>query len=269
MNNESYDLKIVLYRVKRFCVINIRWLTRSVMILMALLLLLHQVYAPAVDWIGEFFGMAKPSLASSLGLLLVVFILERVVIIEELIKQPRIRMEATRVKAYKRLAELVEERGAKKVALLQVSGHTVVRFLRDLAERSPKANVRLLLMRPNVACKFDEDHKPDHRDRILTTVREVELIETDFQKEGFKVQKKYYETPPGISAVVIDQDIVSISWYYCFKDPDKPEITRVRGHLAPTVTALSDAAEPLLSFALSQFDAVWATASDSLGEQAS
>src|SRR5574341_2532224 len=115
-------------------------------------------------------------------------------------------------------------------------------------------------MQQDAAAAFDKDGRPDHRERISTTVREIELMETDYKDDGFLVDVRYYRTPPGLSAIVVDEELVSVSWYHCYEDPDARGIVRVRGHLAPTITAAGDAARPLLSFSRAQFERVWATA---------
>jgi hypothetical protein len=247
-------------RLKRFCVVNIRWITRIVMTGVVVLLGLHVFYPPSVEWVGERLHLAPPSLASVLSLVVVVWLLERVIVLQEEVRRPPVRIHKRRVRAYRELSELIKHHGAKSVDLLQVSGHTALRLLRDIAEDYPQAQVRLLLMHTATAAEFDTDQKPDHRERILTTIREVELIEED--NPGFRVTKKYYTTPPAVSGVVVDRDLVSISWYHCYKDPENPSVVRVRGHLAATVTAVGDAAEPLLSFVRDHFNKVWATAKD-------
>ena len=51
--SDRYDLGTLFERTKRFCLVNIRWITRAVMVLLVTLLLLHAFYAPSVDWVGE------------------------------------------------------------------------------------------------------------------------------------------------------------------------------------------------------------------------
>jgi len=267
MTDDALDLRTILSKAARFCTINIRWLTRGIIVVIALLILLHQVYAPSVEWLGEILGMAKPSLATVLGLVTVVFILERVIVLHELIEHRPINIDQRRVSGYKRLSELVGERGAKRVDLLQVSGHTAVPFLRDLAEHYPKAEVRLLLMGTAAVARFDQDHNPDHKERVVTTVQELEVMRADYP--GFDVTIKYYDTAPGISAVVVDNDIVSLSWYYCFKDSTNPDIVRVRGHLSPTVTVAGEEATQLVAFARERFEMLWQTAVSSNVAEAS
>jgi len=259
-SNDRYDLGSLFERAKRFCLVNIRWITRFVMVLLAVLLLLHALYSPSVAWLGKVFHLATPSLAAILALVVIVWVLERVLVLQEEIRRPAIVMSDTRLKAYEHLSELIKFRRPKKVDLLQVSGVTALSFMRFLAGNHPGVQVRLLLMHTSVASQFDSDQKDFHRDRILHTIKEVGLIEAE--NPGFHVTKKYYKTPPGVSAIIIEPAAISISWYHCFNDPKAPSVTRVRGHLAPAVTAVDNLAQPLFSFASEQFKKVWATAEE-------
>jgi len=261
------DLWVLIGKLRRFFVVNVRWFTRATMLGVGLLILLHQIYPPSVEWVGRPLGLREPSLAGLLGLVAFVLILERVADIEKILTEPPSLIDETRRKAYNRLSQLIDEHGARRVALLQVSGQNVVRFLRDLGDRYPKAEVRLLVMQPDAAAAYDTDLKPDHGARIRTTVQELDLMEVEIP--DFKVQRRYYKTPPGISAIVVDDDIVSISWYALYQDPDNASVVRIRGHLAPTITVVGDAARPLLSYARERFEAIWKTAEDAPRPQGS
>lgn len=258
--DKDYDLGVLLRRLKRFCVVNIRWITRIVILGVVALIGLHLFYQPSIEWIGKKLHLPPPSLASLLTFVVVVWLLERITVLQEVVTRPSVRVHKQRVRAYKDLSGEIERRGAKRIDLLQVSGQTALRLLRDLAEAHPKAQVRLLLMHTATAAKFDTDQRPDHRQRICNTIQEVKLIEDDYP--GFSVEKKYYMTPPGVSGVVVDDDLVSISWYRCYREPQDSTVTRLRGHLSPTVTVAGDAAGPLLSFVREHFNTVWGTAVD-------
>lgn len=259
-DTDPYDLGKQFERLKRFGLANVRWITRTAIVLLAGLLILHAVHPPSVEWVGERLHLAPPSLAAILSLAVLVWVLERILVLQARVDRPPVSVHAPRTQAYNMLSELLGQRRVRVADLLQVSGQTAVRFLRDLAESHPNASVRLLLMHPKVAESFDSDNDPNHRDRILTTVREVGLIQKDYP--GFRIQQKFYETPPGVSAIVVDRAVISISWYHCFKDPDHPGVTRVRGHLAPTLTASGEHAQSLISFASEQFEQVWKTAEE-------
>lgn len=239
---------------------NIRWITRPLLLVVLGLPFIHRLVPEFLDWLSSFFGLPKPSLAAILGLALFVFLSERIIVVEETLRRPPFDVYRNRVIAYTHLSELVQSRGASTVDLLQVSGYTALRFLRDLADRCPKVEVRLLLMDPAVANNFDSDKQPDHAERISATIREIGVIEEDFKARGFKVSLLHYRTPPSVSAIVIDDRIACVSWYHCFTDPANQGVTRLRGHLSPTITAVDQAAEPLLSFVKKHFEMVWEAA---------
>jgi hypothetical protein len=261
---DAFDIGVLFEHLRRFCVVNIRWMARGTIATLFVLIVLHAVYPPSLEWVGRALHLAEPSLALILTLIVAVWLLERVITVQQEMKHPSLSIRA-RIRAYRQLSEIIEQRGAKRVDLLQLSGFTALRLLRDLAESHPKAEVRLLLLHPDMADGFDSDHQPDHRNRILTTIREVELMEKDYP--GFYVQKRYYKTPPGLCSVAVDSDIVSVSWYVTFKDVEKPAVTRLRGHLSPAALATDDAAQAFLSFVRDQFDSVWTSAEESF-EQA-
>jgi len=255
---DAYDLGTLYEKLKLFLLVNVRWFTRAVMVVIVTFLILHLFYPPSIEWVGDSLDLARPSLAAILALVVAVWLLERVIVLQGELRRPPVAIHGRRVLAYRYLSEAIERRGARRVELIQVSGQTAVRLLRDLGESRPKAEIRLLLLHPGSAAQFDRDQKPDHRDRILTTVGELDLLRADYPK--MSIEAKYYTTPPSVSAVVVDEDIVSISWYHSYKDPDEPDVTRIRGHLNPTITALGDASRSLLSFARQQFETLWETA---------
>ena len=250
------DIQQYLERCGKFCLRNIRWLTRVAIIFAFLFLLLNKIAPDIASSVGNFFGVARPSLAAVLALVALIIIIERILILEAKMFQPPIQAYGNRVEAYKEFSRIIEDRGAKKVDLIQYSGQTALPLLRDIAESRPKADVRLLLSHPDVALQYDSDGHPSHSDRISATIEQIGLIEEDYKKDGFKVDIRYYKTSASIASVVVDKDYVSVGWYYFFKDKNT-EIVRLRGHNAPAVTALDWHAFGLLEFLRQQFDTLW------------
>lgn len=249
------ELGATIQRLKTIVFQHIRWLTRLVVLLVVALVILHRLYPPSLEWLGEIIGLPKPSLATIATLIVSLIILERVIVTGNLLGQPPFRTYATRAEAYNQLSDFLVNRSVTHLDLLQFSGDTARPFLAEVAKRWPKAKIRLLLMHPDVADTFDSDNKPNHRERINTTVRHIELLEKDHR--GFKVNIGYYRTPPGLAAVVADS-FVNVGWYRCFHDGDNPEVIRLRGHNLPAITALDEEATTLQSFAKSHFEEVWA-----------
>jgi len=227
------------------------------------LIIAHTFYPPSLEWVGESINLEHPSLAAVLGLVIVVWIFERVVSLQEEMRRPPFRIHQGRRRAYRALSEVIDRRGVRSLDLLQVSGQTASSLLHDIAESHPRTKVRLLLAHSSTAATFDADQNPDHCERIRTTVRDIEVLESEHR--GFKVRRKYYTSPPGICAVLLDGDAVSLSWYPTFKDTRKPDVTRVRGHEAPTITIRGPVGHDLRNFAREHFDRLWSTAEDDFG----
>jgi transcriptional regulator with XRE-family HTH domain len=123
-----------------------------------------------------------------------------------------------RINAYDYLSDVVAQRGAKKIDLLQFSGHTALPVFKAISKGCPDAAVRLLLCHPDVASRFDSDHMPDHRARLITTIDAIHLMEAE-KKIRNKTKIYYYQTVPSISSVIVDDDLFSLSWYYSFQVP--------------------------------------------------
>lgn len=249
------ELETRVQRWKRVAFRHIRSLTRAALLLVVALVILHRLYPPLLDWVGEIIGLPKPSLATIATLIVSLIILERAIVTEELLLQPPLQIYATRTEAYDQLSDFLRDRAITHLDLLQFSGDTARHFLAQVAKRWPKAEIRLLLMHCDIADTFDADNKPNHRERINTTVRHIELLEKDYP--GFKVNIRYYRTQPGLAAVVGDS-FVNVGWYRVFYDPEKPDVIRLRGHNLPAITAVDEKAATLQSFVKRHFGEVWA-----------
>jgi transcriptional regulator with XRE-family HTH domain len=160
--------------------------------------------------------------------------------------------------AYHHIADLVRGRGAEKVDLLQFSGDTVRPLLEAVAERSRAAKIRLLLYAPVMARQYDSDHKIDHRGRITTTIGEVRLLETENNLEQ-PVELYHYRTPASVSSVIIDDEIICLSWYRAYREHNSKAV-RLRGHDSAALVILSARDTILQQFARTHFDRILSTA---------
>jgi transcriptional regulator with XRE-family HTH domain len=160
--------------------------------------------------------------------------------------------------AYHHIADLVRGRGAEKVDLLQFSGDTVRPLLEAVVERSRAAKIRLLLYAPVMARQYDSDHKIDHRGRITTTIGEVRLLETENNLEQ-PVELYHYRTPASVSSVIIDDEIICLSWYRAYREHNSKAV-RLRGHDSAALVILSARDTILQQFARTHFDRILATA---------
>lgn len=157
-----------------------------------------------------------------------------------------------RIDAYEHLARLICERRRVKVDLLQFSGYTSLPVLKAIAKTSPDAKVRLLLCDPGVTRNYDSDHEPDHKARMIAATDAIPLMKTNDNKK-FKVKIYYYRTPPSVSSIIIDDTLVSLSWYYSYLMPST-KIVRMRGHDSATLVFRADLSTTLYGFARRHFD---------------
>ena len=119
----------------------------------------------------------------------------------------------------------------------------------------------MLLCHPDQANEFDPDWENHHADRIYSTIKAVEMLEREFGQDDFKADMRYYKAMPSVSAVILDDKVVSLSWYRCFHDTDTQgrDVMRIEGHNSAAITGSGELAAPLFSFGHAQFDALWAT----------
>ena len=160
--------------------------------------------------------------------------------------------------AYRHIADIVRARGAEKVDLLQFSGDSVRPLLEAVAESSRAAKIRLLLHAPDMARQYDADHKIDHRGRIVTTIGEIRLLETENNFEQ-PVEIYHYRTPASVSSAIIDDEIICLSWYRAYREPNSKAV-RLRGHDSAALVVLGARDTTLQQFARTHFDRILATA---------
>jgi len=197
----------------------------------------------------------KESLVGSMFLIIV----ERVLAVEELGRremsvQRSFWCHPTRKEAYAQVCQMLRARGTdvKRIDLLQFSGDTAVSILEEAAKTCPRAEIRLLLFKPESAEKFDEP--AFHSNRIKHTLGALKVLQESFPKMNVRVWS--YKTEPGIAGIAVDNWLVSIGWYHVFPKKESPSGLSLRGHLAPAITAVHGAAEPLLGLVREQFEAV-------------
>lgn len=228
----------------------ITWFTRLPLLIFALIFLVLNPFAPNLyEAISPTLGLAEPSLVTILGVAILFLVLERVVILEDAVVGGTalpLRTYLRRDEAYSELSKQLSSQKVRKVDFLQFSEDTARELLREVAKHSPKAEVRMLLFDPDLADQFDPDSDNHHVQRINWTVNAIKVLEEDFARDGFMVDIRYYKATPSVSAVIVDNKLVSISWYRCFFDGD---VMRLRGHNSATITGRGESAAPLLSFA--------------------
>lgn len=202
--------------------------------------------------------LEKPSLPAILGLILSMWIFEQLLVLQESIEQRSVGVYP-RSRESERLIRLAKRRNPRHVDLIQVSGQTILPFLVYLSERRPGVTVRILLVDDAIAAKIDTDGTFDHVGRIQQTV--AMLANQEAANSEFSVQLGRYNTWPALCAVLFDSDVVSVSWCPTYRDADKLDVIRIRGHMSPVVTATGRSAEPLIEYVRGFFDKLWAARS--------
>jgi hypothetical protein len=249
-----------------------KWFTRLPVFLILLLAVPNPITHAIIEGGGRLLGFEEPSLATLIGVAMLFLILERVIVIEDdieqLMKSGPLRVDQ-REKA--KMGDLLldqrnQELKVRHVDILQFTGFALGDFFGAVANHKP-ARVRLLLCHPELAKTFDEDWKDHntgrqvHEARIYGTLDRIEMLKRDWKNRGFdfSVDIRYYRTMPSVSAVILDDKKVSLGWYKYFADAKKPKVMRIEGHSSATISGNGDLANPLLSFARTQFDALWKT----------
>lgn len=165
-------------------------------------------------WFPELSQVLKLEDPSQVILLtLVVVLIERVLHIEDGLREERerkrlFRIHAERGEAYAEICTLIRDRGKrlKTVDLLQFSGATALPVVKEIAKTWPKAQIRLLLVPQDVADRYDESGF--HWTRIRATLDELKLL-TEEDSPGFDIKVWFYQTAPAISGIIIDDWFVS------------------------------------------------------------
>ncbi|PYS84264.1 MAG: hypothetical protein DMF67_05760 [Acidobacteria bacterium] len=258
MANEQFRNKY-----KRFLetVLNgVKWIARAAILALLLVAALNAVFPEFLSALGRLLGFeGRPSLAAVFGVAVLSLILERVLVIEDEMKRRDVQTFRKKQDAYDALPEFAGAR-VSRVDLIQFSGYSALAFLGKAAKVWPKAKIRMLLYHPGSASKFDSDvptSDVDHITRIRTVLGELKLMKKD-QGNDLDIQARFYRTDPSVSAVILDDKAVNLSWYRVYPDSDNSEIFHLRGHNSAAITAKGEAAFELISFAREQFDALWA-----------
>jgi hypothetical protein len=254
-------------RLRTFIRAQIKWFTRLPILIVLLLAIPNPISHAVVEGVGPLIGFAEPSLATLVGVAMLFLILERVIVIEdELAKGMPLRINRRKDDVNPELADHLQHQKVSRVDIIQFSGQTMVDLLREVAKHRPRAAVRMLLCHPGRANRFDSDwqeHGQEHHaQRISSTISTVKMLEREFGQDGFKVDIRYYMAMPSLSAVILDDKLVSLSWYRCFPDAQSRDVMRIEGHNSAAVTGRGELATPLFSFGRVQFDALWDTGED-------
>jgi hypothetical protein len=155
-------------------------------------------------------------------------------------------------RAYAALVDILRHRPAKVVKMIQFTGYAAHSFIEQLGDNSPGAQVQILLQHREVAGTFDIG-KLSHISNIDATVNRLKLD----LKGKLDVDLKYYKTPASVAAILVDSDLLAISWYRYYKNGDGPRTVLIRGHNVASILVRGLAGRDLRQMAEEHFAAVW------------
>lgn len=205
MSKDELDTREAWHHVRRFVIANIRKITRLALFLVLGFIALHLVHPASIEWLGERIHFEKPDLPSALSLAVVILLLERIFVLEEIVRTPLVRLYDTQEHMYRELAELVERDGAKAATLLQYSCYTCLPLVRALLESD--ATVRVYMQSSDTAAALGSSlQKRRIESHIETIAGELDTLMSRFEALS-------YSMPASVSAVRIDKDIIAVGWY--------------------------------------------------------
>jgi hypothetical protein len=227
---------------------------RSINSVLALLgaagFVIHMLWPHAFLWID-------PHLVAIFAVAILALLIDRIFVIERAVQEPPVHLHKSRIDAYEELSSLIGGSGKLDVDMIQFSGHSIQKLAERLAKSGRPVNLRILLMHPQEAAKFDPDLDPvNHLSRIDGTLGHLRVLHSD--NPNFDAKPYFYRTPPGISGVLISNNVVSVGWYPVFLKTNNQ--LAVRGHDDPEMTATGDLAMPFMAMLRKQFEGLLAHA---------
>lgn len=227
----------------------IRWLTRPLILAIFGLVLLNASRPDILNKLGQWFGFASPSLATMLAVMILIFLVERVLLLEEIFRPP-VKIYNTRMDAYDDFESIFAKRHIDRIDLVQFTGITAMNFLHHVIRNCPAVRVRMLVASDQLAMQYNRPRR-DHNAHITTTFQNLDGL----RSESALLAVKRYSSNASLSCLIIDDQIVLRGWYrtYC----DDHGIVHLRGHDSPGVMAMGIEAAHLLTFARKQFDILW------------
>jgi len=146
----------------------------------------------------------------------------------------------------------------RNVDILHLSLVAMADEILNAVGKCPDVTIRLLLMHPDEAARYAL--RNSHREDVLATERLVKRnLQTALMYEYIRptIGLWYYRHEPSLAALMIDDALVQLGWYYREPVPGDPTKVRLRGHTEPGVLAEGDTARELLPKIRAHFNAVW------------
>ena len=216
--------------------LGIIWILRAVIVLLFLFLFVHIFDATLLERIGKLLHLAEPGLDSILTLAVIMIVLERIFIIEDMLRAPSDVVYRTQDKMYRELANLVEKKGAENATLIQYSCTTAMPLVKALLEANAK--VTIYVQDPATACAIGSITQ---QDKILG---HINSLQGEVQDHENNLTVRQYSTPASAAIVKIDSEVVAIGWYVYRKVDssnrrrlDKRDSVEILAHNVPCIVA--------------------------------
>ena len=129
--------------------------------------------------------------------------------------QPTLRADVVREHQTERLRTHIAERKPRRVDILHVALVAIKAKFEEILWQSPETIVRVLLLHPDSAAKYGEGCRED----VLAAVKLVKSLPEktrNYRPTGTPcstVGLWFYKHEPGVSAVIVDDELVQLGWY--------------------------------------------------------
>ncbi|MGW2702406.1 hypothetical protein [Streptomyces sp. NPDC001340] len=255
---------VAVRRGRNFLLRKIKWFTRLLIVILGVAMALGFLGHNLIDAFSTRLGFPQePSLLTILLLTVLVYLLERAIVVEtDLLTKLPLRVDLKKEDIYAELGTNIGAAEVKRIDLLEFSGQTAVGLIKQVVRSWPRANIRLLLCDPDVAMNFDTDREFSHKDRLMATRdaldQEVEVERTS-PDGATELDVRVYKIDPCMSAMIVNEKAVCVSWYRIFQDHGTG-IIRLSGNDSVAVYGDGYRSNALISMAQKQFSSLWATA---------
>ena len=221
MSTQHDQIETTLNQLRGALARRIRWVTRIVIIVFSLVVVLSRVFPHSLEWLNRVLRLPESNLFTWLGLALLVGILERVFVVEEIITNRSLHIEEKQDEMYNKLINLVKESGAKQAFLIQYSSVTCHYLVKTLLENG--AEVTVYIQAPETASEVGSLLQ---KERIEQKLRDLPNELADLDSPG-KLHLVQYAAPASISGVLIDRAFLGVGWYV-YKHVDETNKDKVR-----------------------------------------
>ncbi len=172
---------------------------------------------------------------------------------------PNLRIKNERWRQTLEICDYIQKNRPKRIDILQLSLTALwsLDFWATFTE-CRDVKVRILLMQPDLAARYAL--RQWHRQAVLRVADQIRQIEIENSKNPNRptVGIWYYNHDPSVAAIIVDEDVIQLGWYFVHSDPDHAPLLHVSGHDSPGLLAFGSEAKLLLPKVRAHFDSVLA-----------